>query len=340
MWELQTNMKIANWHENCKLIWEWQSNYHVLVYSSYVDVCNFHMRHSRNENLFWKRMFWLDCGVDDKNSTKQALAKPFMIHILIPIPMLTQSDSYFKPWFLCSLYHGGLPLIDNRQHQSIPTTHPVYTHTRLSLWCRGDLPLFNLTEYLLRNKFLYQAALASVSNPLTYSIDHYWLHSHLHIGRAPLLICCLILNAWITSGSAEAIEICWVILLGEKTATALKLTRPHDDTNSVLVLWSWWSIWVFQGCSCSHCVRFIHKMVLWQFTSGQHPAPGKGSAGCWPRSDDAMEHQICDAFLYYVLQPVTGNNVPNLNTNQCYHKLICLVYLYCFAISIVGFWVC
>ena len=22
-----------------------------------------------NENLFWNRMFWLDCGVDDENST-------------------------------------------------------------------------------------------------------------------------------------------------------------------------------------------------------------------------------------------------------------------------------
>jgi hypothetical protein len=49
---------------------------------------------SRNENLFWNRMFWFDCGVDDKNSTKQSLAKPSTIHILIPIPMLTQSDFY------------------------------------------------------------------------------------------------------------------------------------------------------------------------------------------------------------------------------------------------------
>jgi hypothetical protein len=44
-----------------------------------------------------ERMFWLDCGVDGKNSTKQSLAKPSTIHILIPIPMLTQIDSYFKP---------------------------------------------------------------------------------------------------------------------------------------------------------------------------------------------------------------------------------------------------
>jgi hypothetical protein len=42
-------------------------------------------------------MFWFDCSVDDKNSTKQSLAKPSMIHILILIPMLTQSDSYFNP---------------------------------------------------------------------------------------------------------------------------------------------------------------------------------------------------------------------------------------------------
>jgi hypothetical protein len=43
-----------------------------------------------------ERMFPFDCGVDDKNSTKGSLAKPSTIHILIPIPMLTQSDSYFK----------------------------------------------------------------------------------------------------------------------------------------------------------------------------------------------------------------------------------------------------
>ncbi len=42
-------------------------------------------------------MFWFDCGVDDKNSMEQSLAKPSTIHILMPIPMLTMSDSYFKP---------------------------------------------------------------------------------------------------------------------------------------------------------------------------------------------------------------------------------------------------
>jgi hypothetical protein len=44
-----------------------------------------------------ERMFQFDCGVDDKNSTKQSLAKPSTIHILILIPMLAQSDLYFKP---------------------------------------------------------------------------------------------------------------------------------------------------------------------------------------------------------------------------------------------------
>ncbi len=118
IWKLQTHMKIANvhigtihqnvrianWYENCKLIWELQSNSHVLVCSSYVDVCIFHMRHSGNENFSGtERMFQFDCGVDDKNSTKQSLAKPSTIHVLILIPMMTQYDSYFKSWFLCSL---------------------------------------------------------------------------------------------------------------------------------------------------------------------------------------------------------------------------------------------
>ena len=49
-----------------------------------------------------ERMFQFNCGVDDENSTKQSLAKPSTIHILIPIPMLKQSDLYFKPRFLCS----------------------------------------------------------------------------------------------------------------------------------------------------------------------------------------------------------------------------------------------
>jgi hypothetical protein len=39
-----------------------------------------------------ERMFWFDCGVDDKNSMKQSLAKPSTIHILIPIPMPRQHD--------------------------------------------------------------------------------------------------------------------------------------------------------------------------------------------------------------------------------------------------------
>ncbi len=34
------------------LLWELQSNSHILVFSSYMDICNFHMRHSGNENLF------------------------------------------------------------------------------------------------------------------------------------------------------------------------------------------------------------------------------------------------------------------------------------------------
>ncbi len=107
------NVRIANWYENCKLIrkfqtliWELQSNSHVSVKSSCVDMCNFHMRHSGNENLFWNRKnasVWLRC-VDDENSKKQSLAKPSTIYILIPIPMLTQSNSYFKPWFLFSLF--------------------------------------------------------------------------------------------------------------------------------------------------------------------------------------------------------------------------------------------
>ncbi len=99
IWKLQTNMKIANWYENCKAI---------LLFWCIVPTWAFAI-------FIWdtaemktcsgtERMFWFDCGVDDKNSTKQSLAKPSTIHILIPFPMLAQSDSYFEPWFFCSLW--------------------------------------------------------------------------------------------------------------------------------------------------------------------------------------------------------------------------------------------
>ncbi len=126
IWKLQTHMKIANvhvgtidqnvrianWYENWKLIWELQSDSHILVYSSYVDVRNFHMKCSGNENLFWNRMFWFDCGVNDKNSTKQSFAKPSTIRISIPIPMLTKSDSYLShdSSALCMVHFEALSL--------------------------------------------------------------------------------------------------------------------------------------------------------------------------------------------------------------------------------------
>ena len=86
IWKLQThmkianvelgtkhrNMRIANWYEICKLIWELQSISHILVYSSYVDIYNFLMRHSGNENLFWSRKnvsVRLRCGWQKLNKT-------------------------------------------------------------------------------------------------------------------------------------------------------------------------------------------------------------------------------------------------------------------------------
>ena len=48
-----------------------------------------YVRHSGIENLFWKRIFRLDCGVGDKTHREQSLAKPSTINILILIPMRT-----------------------------------------------------------------------------------------------------------------------------------------------------------------------------------------------------------------------------------------------------------
>ncbi len=98
IWKLQTDMKIELWYENCKAIltfWHLVCMWTLAIFiwdKAGMKTCS-----------GTERMFWFDCGVDDKNTTKQSLAKPSTIHILIPIPMLTHSDSYFKKWFLCSV---------------------------------------------------------------------------------------------------------------------------------------------------------------------------------------------------------------------------------------------
>ncbi len=97
IWKLQTDMKIANWHENCKAILTFWCT--VPTYTAEMKTCS-----------GTEEMFRFDCGLDDKNSTKHSFTKPSTFHISIPIPMLTKSDSYFKPWFLCSLCHGLFPV--------------------------------------------------------------------------------------------------------------------------------------------------------------------------------------------------------------------------------------
>ncbi len=54
---------------------------------------------SGNENLFRRK---LDCNVDNKNS-KRTISKTFHDSYVNTYSYVTQSDSYFKPWFLCSL---------------------------------------------------------------------------------------------------------------------------------------------------------------------------------------------------------------------------------------------
>ncbi len=97
IWKLQTDMKIANWYENYKAILTFRCIVPPWMFAIFIWDTVGMKTCSGTE-----RMFWFDCGVDDKNSTKHSFAKPSTIHISIPIPMLTKSDSYFKPWFLCS----------------------------------------------------------------------------------------------------------------------------------------------------------------------------------------------------------------------------------------------
>ncbi len=126
-------MKIANWYENCKLIWGLQSNSHVF---GVLFLCgslqfSYETRQDWKLVLEQKKMFWFDCGVDDKNSTKPSLPKPSTIHILIPIPMLAQSNSYFKPWFLCSLsrlYNISLNLNEHLKYHTQWVSAGIISH--------------------------------------------------------------------------------------------------------------------------------------------------------------------------------------------------------------------
>ncbi len=69
---------------------------HFDMYSSYVEVCNFHMRHSGNETCSeTERMFCSIAVWMTKTQQNDVLENlPRFIHILIPIPMRTHSDSY------------------------------------------------------------------------------------------------------------------------------------------------------------------------------------------------------------------------------------------------------
>ncbi len=103
MWKLKTDMKIANWYENCKAILTFRFIVPTWTFAIFLwDKVG--MKNCSETD----RMFPFDCGVYDKNSTKRSLANlPRLTNILIPIPMETQSDSYFKMWFLCSQRYFG-----------------------------------------------------------------------------------------------------------------------------------------------------------------------------------------------------------------------------------------
>ncbi len=94
IWKLQTDVTIANWYENCKAILTFWC-----IVSTWMFAIFLRDKAGMKTCSETERMCPFDCSVDDKNSTKWSLAKP---STLIPIPMRTQSDSYFKPWFLCS----------------------------------------------------------------------------------------------------------------------------------------------------------------------------------------------------------------------------------------------
>ncbi len=107
IWKLQTGMKIANWYENCKAILTFRCIVPTLMFAIFIWDTAGMKTCSGTE-----RMFRFDCGVDDTNTMKQSLAKPSTIHILIPIPMLTHSDSYI-------LRHDSSALISQDANSSL-----------------------------------------------------------------------------------------------------------------------------------------------------------------------------------------------------------------------------
>ncbi len=98
IWKLQTDMKISNWYENCKAI---------LTFWCIVPMWMFAISYETKREwklvLKQKERFHLIAVWMMKTQQNNLLQNlPWFKHILIPIPMWTQSDSYFKPWFLCS----------------------------------------------------------------------------------------------------------------------------------------------------------------------------------------------------------------------------------------------
>ena len=126
---IHQKVRFANWYENCKLIWQLQSNSHVLVYGFYVNISNFHMRDTAGLKTFSGKEFfgWIAVWMT-KTQREQSLAKPSKIHILIQIPVRIQSDSYLKWWFLRSLTHSW------HFHDTFVTLSWHFHHTREKVW--------------------------------------------------------------------------------------------------------------------------------------------------------------------------------------------------------------
>jgi hypothetical protein len=101
-------------------------------------------------------------------------------------------------------------------------------------------------------------------------------------------------------------------------ATALELIRPHNVTQ--IPHW----FYNLNNQFDYYKVAVTTYVVLMQWFHDNSPPDyiqhlAKGSTGYWPCLADAMEQQILDVLLGD-LQRVTGDDLANLNTNQCYHK--------------------
>ncbi len=97
IWKFQTDMKIANWYENCKAILTFSCMVPTWTFAVFIwDTAG--MKACSGTECFGSITVWMTNT--QRNNLLQNL--PWFIFKYQLLCMITQSESYFKQWFLCS----------------------------------------------------------------------------------------------------------------------------------------------------------------------------------------------------------------------------------------------